>query len=116
MFDPANFVHGGHDVNEAFELLRGRIEYFHIKDCVAATKKIVPAGFGDGNIKNILNAYEKDFGARETFLSVEPHLKVFGGYAALEKGERSVKEDDFTYESNEAAFNAACGALWYLLQ
>ena len=114
VFDPANFVHCGKDVKQAYEMLKGGFEYFHIKDCVAASKKIVPAGFGDGMIAEFLADY--DHAGKDVFLSLEPHLKIFEGYAGLERGEKASVTEDFAYETNEQAFTAAAGALKNVLR
>jgi len=84
-FDPANFVQSGVDpLGEAWPVLAPHTEYFHIKDAVAATGAVVPAGQGDGGIEAILGqALAAGFGG---FLSLEPHLKaddpVHGGDGA----------------------------------
>lgn len=52
VFDPANFVQCGQNTLEEWELLKDRIKYFHIKD-LSADGTIVPAGFGEGNIKEV---------------------------------------------------------------
>lgn len=83
IFDPANFVQC--DVKtypEAYELLKKHIRYMHIKDAVFSDHHVVPAGYGDGNVKEILKAlYDSGY---EGFLSIEPHLWDFVGYAELE--------------------------------
>ena len=49
-------------------------------------------------------------------MTVEPHLTVFAGLKALEReGERSAV-DAYAYESADAAFDAACGALKKILE
>lgn len=76
-FDPANFIMA--DVKpytEAFPQLVNYIEYLHIKDARFSDKAIVPAGEGDGEIKEILKELkERDF---DGFLSLEPHLATAG--------------------------------------
>ena len=74
-FDPANFITCGADpLKEGWPLLREYTDYFHIKDKVAATGRVVPAGCGDGGVPEILaQAVESDFAG---FLSIEPHLKA----------------------------------------
>jgi len=52
------------------------VVHFHIKDCKRETKKVVPAGQGDGNLQTILeDAYKSGYNG---FFSLEPHLKVAG--------------------------------------
>lgn len=82
VFDFANFVEVGQPVPQAFALLRPYIRYIHVKDCTSG-KKIVPAGQGEGHIKEILTQLA-DSGWRG-YLSLEPHLVDFAGLAALEK-------------------------------
>jgi sugar phosphate isomerase/epimerase len=76
-FDPANFVVAGvKPYTEAFPELADYIEYLHIKDARFLDKAVVPAGEGDGEIKEILKALkERNF---DGFLSLEPHLAVAG--------------------------------------
>lgn len=83
VFDPANFVQC--DVKtfpEAFNLLKEHIVYMHIKDALYSDHSVVPAGYGDGKVKEILSELQKT--GFEGFLSLEPHLTSFVGYAALE--------------------------------
>ncbi len=84
IFDPANFVQC--DVityPDAYILLKEYIEYLHIKDALYSDHSVVPAGSGDGKIKEILkDLYNQGF---EGFLSLEPHLGTFAGLEKLEK-------------------------------
>jgi len=92
IFDPANFVQAGENPYECFQLLKDYIEYCHIKDAIAATGKVVPAGEGDGEIKRILS--ELLARAFNGFLSLEPHLAVAGsrsGFTGPELFARAVK-------------------------
>lgn len=87
VFDFANFVEVGQDTLAAYELLHPYVEYIHIKDALAAEKKIVPAGQGDGRVKEILA--DLLHGGWRGFLSLEPHLTDFTGLAALEQDAKS---------------------------
>jgi hypothetical protein len=79
----------------------------HIKDA-GADGKVVPAGEGIGNVEAILKQYYEK-GGRD--LTLEPHLKVFDGLASLEReGDVSVVGETYVFESNDAAFDAACVA------
>jgi hypothetical protein len=51
-----------------------------------------------------------------TALTLEPHLKVFDGLAALERGEEKSAVGAYCYNSNDEAFDAACAALREILQ
>ena len=67
-----------------------------------------PAGKGEGNVAFIV----KDFLAGGgTCMTIEPHLKVFGGLKALERAGVETKMSTFAYETNDQAFDAACAAL-----
>lgn len=84
IFDFANFVQAEQDTLEAYEMLKDDIAYIHVKDAVKATGQVVPAGMGDGNVAAILNdLYANGF---DGFLSLEPHLFNFTGFAGLERG------------------------------
>ncbi len=92
-FDAANFVQCGvrpHD--EAFELLRPHLVYVQIKDALAATGEVVPAGQGDGQVRQTLAALaESGF---DGFLSLEPHLATagqFGGFSGPEAFRRAAQ-------------------------
>ena len=112
VFDPANFVQCGQDTLEAWELLKDRIKYMHIKDALW-DGSVVPAGKGDGNVAAVVRAYIARGGRQFT---MEPHLKVFDGLAALEQdGEQSKVGERYVYDSNDAAFDAACEAFKALL-
>jgi len=84
IFDPANFVQCGVETYpRAYELLKDYIEYLHIKDALYSDGSVVPSGYGDGKIKEILSElYERDFAG---FLSLEPHLGSFEGLSELER-------------------------------
>lgn len=112
VFDPANFVQSGVDTLKAWELLKDKIRYLHIKDALA-DGRVVPAGCGIGNVKEIV----KDFvslGGRA--VTVEPHLTVFSGLSGLERdGERSQVGEVYTYPDANSAFDSACSALKAIL-
>ena len=72
-FDPGNFVAVGVDSWAAWELLAEWVSYFHIKDAIADSGRVVPAGLGDADVEPILQAaLARGFSG---YLSVEPHLK-----------------------------------------
>jgi sugar phosphate isomerase/epimerase len=81
-FDPANFLQCGIRPHaEAYELLRPYLVYLQVKDTVAATGKMVPAGQGDAEVRETLGAL-RDSGF-EGFLSLEPHLLGAGRYGGF---------------------------------
>ena len=78
----------------------------HIKDA-REDGFVVPAGNGVGNVPAIVKAFIEKGGRNFT---IEPHLTVFEGLAALEnEGEKSVI-DTFKYPDADTAFDAACNA------
>jgi sugar phosphate isomerase/epimerase len=85
-FDAANFVQVGvrpHD--EAYPLLRPHLVYLQVKDALAATGDVVPAGQGDGQVRETLAALRGS--GFEGFVSLEPHLALsgrFGGFSGPE--------------------------------
>ena len=107
VFDPANFVQCGQETWAAWEMLRERITYMHIKDALP-DGRVVPAGAGVGNVARILSAFRAQGGDAVT---LEPHLQVFSGLAGLERAGDTSDVGSYCYESNDAAFDAACAAL-----
>ena len=75
-FDFANFIQSGDDPLRNWPGLKPFVVHIHIKDAVAGSGKVVPAGQGDGKIGPILiDAYQSGY---RGFVSLEPHLKVAG--------------------------------------
>lgn len=110
IFDPANFIMDGHEpYPHAYELLGDRIYYMHIKDATA-DKVICPAGKGIGHIEKIIADLDKKRDGK-IFLTVEPHLRVFKGFDALETDGEKTKMPENTYASNHEAFGAAVSAI-----
>jgi sugar phosphate isomerase/epimerase len=81
-FDAANFVQCGVRPHcDAYKLLRPYLLYVQIKDALAATGEVVPAGQGDGQVRETLAALrDSDF---EGYLSLEPHLAMAGRYGGF---------------------------------
>ena len=103
IYDPANFIETGEHPSATLEPLFDTIGYFHIKDATWDEKAIVPAGYGDGEIKKLVSMIKGD-----TVLSVEPHLVVFSGYSDFDS---TVMQNKFAYKSNTDAFDAAVLAI-----
>lgn len=112
VFDPANFVQCGQETLSAWEMLKGYVEYLHIKDALA-DGRVTPAGKGLGNLPAILADFVARGGAAAT---IEPHLKVFDGLNALENENARSAVDDYQYRTNDEAFDAACAALRAVLE
>lgn len=109
-FDPANFVQCDVEVYpKAFDMLKDHIEYMHIKDALSDGHQVVPSGQGDGKIKEVLDAL-REMGY-QGFLSLEPHLGNFVGFADLEPG--TVGSD--MPEGGAKQFSVAVHALRQLL-
>lgn len=111
VFDPANFVQCKQDTIAAWEMLKEYIYYMHIKDA-NRNNTVVPAGMGMGNIRYIANEYIRHGGK---VFTMEPHLAVFDGFAALEKQGESIDTSQFTYDSADVAFDVACDAFKRLI-
>lgn len=107
VFDPANFVQCGVDTLKAWDMLKDYIYYLHIKDA-KADGAIVPAGAGDGNIKEIIKLY-KNMGGK--VLTLEPHLFEFDGLKALEKEGNTSEVGGYNFKTAEEAFDYAVNAL-----
>jgi sugar phosphate isomerase/epimerase len=76
-WDPANFVQCGfRPFTDGYAMLRPHLEYMQIKDAVAATGGVVPAGEGDGELPETLAALRDD--GFDGFFSLEPHLALAG--------------------------------------
>ena len=90
-FDPANFVQCGvRPFSDAYGLLRPYLVYLQVKDALAATGEVVPAGEGDGQLRPTLAAL-RDSGF-SGFMSLEPHLARsgrFGGFSGPEEFRRA---------------------------
>ena len=107
IYDPANFIQTGEDPNETVPGLRGKIDYYHVKDVIAETQEIVPAGYGDGQIGKIIAQYDGD-----TTFTLEPHLRLFDGYGAIDATDM---KNRFVYRDNTESFDAAVTAFKKLL-
>ena len=110
IFDPANFIQCGVKPIEAFPKLEKYITYMHIKDALLENGAVVPAGMGDGNVKDILDRLAAR--ADNMTLTLEPHLTVFDGLKALQDEKLNHK---FSYPDRLSAFNAAVSALKVIL-
>jgi len=66
--------------------------YVQVKDAIAATGEVVPAGEGDGQVRQTLSALiESGFAG---YLSLEPHLALagqFGGFSGPAQFRRAAR-------------------------
>jgi sugar phosphate isomerase/epimerase len=95
-FDAANFVQCGvRPHTEGYGQLRKYLVYLQVKDALAASGTVVPAGEGDGEMRETLAAL-RDSGFAG-YVSLEPHLAEagrFGGFsgpAGFRRAARALK-------------------------
>jgi len=108
IYDPANYVQVGQDIDAALNTVFDFSEYFHIKDAIKKTGEVVPAGEGDGKIEKLLRLIDK-----EAVLTIEPHLAIFDGYGKIDVNEMKNK---YYFKSNREAFDCAVTALKNLIK
>ena len=113
VFDPANFIQCGEKILPAWELLKDRTDYLHIKDA-SADGTVVPSGYGIGQIEAVVKDYLSRGGE---VLTLEPHLMEFTGLKGLEEeeGRTPLGSLRFRYRDNDEAFDAAVHALKTIL-
>jgi sugar phosphate isomerase/epimerase len=81
-WDAANFVQCGfHPHTDGYSALRPYLEYMQIKDALLASGEMVPAGEGDGEIRETLRALHAD--GFTGFFSLEPHLATAGSFGGF---------------------------------
>jgi sugar phosphate isomerase/epimerase len=81
-WDAANFVQCGvSPYAEGYASLRPYIEYVHIKDALSGSGKVVPAGEGEGEIRETLSALRAS--SFNGFFSLEPHLASAATYSGF---------------------------------
>ena len=82
IFDPANYVQCGvRPVDEALPEVRPYTDYIHIKDAKASDSSVVPAGEGDGQVRELMRSRHAD--GYDGFVSIEPHLGEFDAFGGL---------------------------------
>ncbi len=103
IYDFANYLQVDELPNDNMDKLYPITEYFHIKDVIYQTGELVPAGYGDGKIAELIQKLDRD-----TIFTVEPHLRVFKGYAEIDGEEMRHR---FHFTSGNEAFDAAVNAI-----
>ncbi|MHB8293446.1 MAG: sugar phosphate isomerase/epimerase family protein [Acidimicrobiales bacterium] len=92
-FDAANFVQCGiRPYSEAYEPLRPYLRYVQIKDANKRDGEVVPAGKGDGQVRETLARLAGS--GFDGFFSLEPHLGAtgrFGGFSGPERFRSAVQ-------------------------
>lgn len=72
IYDPANYVHGGHDPWQAWQMTREWTVHFHIKDWVHGETKARLPGEGHGRIPDVIaDAVSRKYVG---FATMEPHM------------------------------------------
>lgn len=109
-FDPANFVQCEEEVFPyAYNMLKPHIEYLHIKDALYESGQVVPAGYGDGKLRELIVSLKEE--GYRGFMTLEPHLSHFEGFSQLEGDSGlTLKKDD-----NEGKFRLAVESLKNIL-
>jgi sugar phosphate isomerase/epimerase len=72
--------------------VRPYTDYIQIKDAVLGTGEVVPAGEGDGRIRETVRAFAND--GFDGFVSMEPHLASaheLGGFSGADNFIRATK-------------------------
>ncbi len=81
-WDPANYVQVGvRPFTQGYAALRPHTVYVQIKDALLATGEVVPAGEGDGELRETVRALAAD--GFDGFFSMEPHLGSYTAFGAL---------------------------------
>jgi sugar phosphate isomerase/epimerase len=90
-FDAANFVQCGvRPHTDGYQLLRPYLVYLQVKDALAATGQVVPAGQGDGEVRETLAALAAS--GFSGYASLEPHLAEasrYGGFSGAHEFRRA---------------------------
>ena len=111
VFDPANYIQCGERPMKIYGELAPYIDYLHLKDALLADGAVVPAGKGEGQLAELLDAFAAKEGPR--FLTIEPHLSVFEGLSSLQPDELT---HHYQYASAADAFAAGVSAVKELLE
>jgi sugar phosphate isomerase/epimerase len=82
-WDAANFVQCGvnHPYAEGYDSLSPFVEYVHVKDALTESGRVVPAGEGDGELRETISALHTS--GFDGFFSLEPHLASSGIYSGF---------------------------------
>ena len=83
----------------------------HIKDAIYESQEIVPAGDGEGKIGEVIEMINEHSDG-DVYLTLEPHLRLFGIYKSIDKKELKSR---YCFETAAEAFDFATNALKALL-
>ena len=112
IFDPANYRMAGANIHEGIKATLPSLSYIHIKDAIFEEQMIVPAGEGEGEIPYLLDLVDRQFDG-VIYLTLEPHLKLFGTYAAIDQHDLKGK---YQFSTNDESFDFAANALKEVLK
>ena len=92
-WDAANYVQVGvSPFTSAYPILAPHTVYIQVKDALLATGEVVPAGDGDGQLRETVRALRAD--GYDGFFSMEPHLgstNPLGGFSGADHFVRATK-------------------------
>ena len=111
VFDGANYRMHDADTIGGIRATLTNFAYLHIKDAIYESKTVVPAGEGEAKLREVINAVDRHTDS-EVFMTVEPHLRVFGIYNSIDDKELVGK---YVFESAGDAFDFAVNALKTIL-
>ena len=111
IYDPANYVYYESDPVKGLEATLPYFEYMHVKDCLYEGHTLVPAGAGEGRLKEALQKIDATIDG-EVVLTVEPHLFVSESYKQFDGKELKNK---FVFATADEAFDYAVNALKEML-
>lgn len=110
VYDMCNFIMANaQPYPYSFNLVKDYIEYVHIKDA-DAEHNICPAGEGIGSVYETLREVSELRGGKPTYVTLEPHLRVFDGLDQLSAHE--VLKRKYTYNTSYEAFETAVKAVF----
>lgn len=82
IIDPANFVQCNTlPFTDAYISIRPHLEFMHMKDALSSSHEVVPAGAGDGEVRDLVRALHRD--GFDGFFSLEPHLGHFDAFGGM---------------------------------
>lgn len=103
VYDPANFLQVGESAEKTLRDVLPLCDHFHMKDLDISSGELVPVGHGSGRIGQLLAHLPE-----ETIVTLEPHLALFEGYAAIDG---TPMKHRFCFENGQQAFACAAQAL-----
>ena len=110
VYDMCNFIMANaQPYPYSFNLVKDYVEYIHIKDA-DADHNICPAGEGIGSVYETLRDISELRAGKPTYVTLEPHLKVFDGLDQLSAHE--VLKRKYTYSTSYEAFDTAVKAVF----